>query len=97
MNGCCGLLVDVAIGGNQGFGQGFSRLSDFSLSATVASGGSGLPGLAAALIVALAGLAALAIWFVLAYAARSSTSRCSPSPWRSVASIGAGRRTGSRS
>jgi hypothetical protein len=32
----------------------------------VASGGSGLPGLAAALIVALAGLAALVIWFVLA-------------------------------
>ena len=66
VNGCCGLLVDVAIGGNQGFGQGLSHLSDFALSATVASGGSGLPGLAAALIVALAGLAALAIWFVLA-------------------------------
>ncbi len=66
MNGCCGLLVDVAIGGNQGFGQGLSHLSDFALSATVASGGSGLPGLAAALIVALAGLAALVIWFVLA-------------------------------
>ena len=66
VNGCCGLLVDVAIGGNQGFGQGLSHLSDFALSATVASGGSGLPGLAAALIVALAGLAALVIWFVLA-------------------------------
>ena len=66
MNGCCGLLVDVAIGGNQGFGQGLAHLSDFALSATVASGGSGLPGLAAALIVALAGLAALVIWFVLA-------------------------------
>lgn len=66
VNGCCGLLVDVAIGGNQGFGQGLSHLSNFALSATVATGGSGLPGLAAALIVALAGLAALAIWFVLA-------------------------------
>jgi hypothetical protein len=66
VNGCCGLLVDVAIGGNQGFGQGLSHLSNFSLSATVATGGSGLPGLAAALIVAVAGLAALAIWFVLA-------------------------------
>ena len=66
VNGCCGLLVDVAIGGNQGFGQGLSHLSDFALSATVASGGSTLPGLAAALIVALAGLAALVIWFVLA-------------------------------
>ncbi|MGO8862450.1 MAG: hypothetical protein ACLQRH_17060 [Acidimicrobiales bacterium] len=66
VNGCCGLLVDIAIGGNQGFGQGLSHLSDFALSATVASGGSGLPGLAAALIVALAGLAALVIWFVLA-------------------------------
>jgi hypothetical protein len=66
VNGCCGLLVDVAIGGNQGFGQGLSHLSNFALSATVASGGSGLPGLAAALIVALAGLAALVIWFVLA-------------------------------
>jgi len=66
VNGCCGLLVDVAIGGNQGFGQGLSHLSDFALSSTVAAGGSGLPGLAAALIVALAGLAALAIWFVLA-------------------------------
>src|SRR5665811_291984 len=43
-----------------------SHLSDFALSATVASGGSALPGLAAALIVALAGLAALVIWFVLA-------------------------------
>ena len=66
VNGCCGLLVEVAIGGNQGFSQGLSHLSDFALSATVASGGSGLPGLAAALIVALAGLAALVIWFVLA-------------------------------
>jgi hypothetical protein len=66
VNGCCGLLVDVAIGGNQGFSQGLTHLSDFALSATVASGGSGLPGLAAALIVALAGLAALIIWFVLA-------------------------------
>ena len=68
VNGCCGLLVDVAIGGNQGFGQGLAHLSDFALSATVASGGSTLPGLAAALIVALAGLAALVIWFVLALA-----------------------------
>jgi hypothetical protein len=66
VNGCCGLLVDVSIGGNQGFGQGLGHLSDFALSATVVSGGSGLPGLAAALIVALAGLAALIIWFVLA-------------------------------
>ncbi len=66
VNGCCGLLVDMAIGGNQGFGQGLSHLSDFALSATVTSGGSALPGLAAALIVALAGLAALVIWFVLA-------------------------------
>src|SRR5271157_6198984 len=66
VNGCCGLLVDLAIGGNQGFSQGLTHLSDFALSATVASGGCGLPGLAAALIVALAGLAALVIWFVLA-------------------------------
>jgi hypothetical protein len=66
VNGCCGLLVDVSIGGNQGFGQGLGHLSDFALSATVVSGGSALPGLAAALIVALAGLAALIIWFVLA-------------------------------
>lgn len=66
VNSCCGLLVDVAIGGNQGFGRGLSHLSDFALWATVASGGSALPGLAAALIVALAGLAALVIWFVLA-------------------------------
>jgi type IV secretion system protein TrbL len=66
VNGCCGLLVDVAIGGNQGFSSGLTHLSDFAISATVASGGSGLPGLAAALIVALAGLAALVIWFVLA-------------------------------
>jgi len=66
VNGCCGLLVDLAIGGNQGFSQGLTHLSDFALSATVASRGSGLPGLAAALIVALAGLAALVIWFVLA-------------------------------
>jgi len=66
VNSCCGLLVDVSIGGNQGFGQGLGHLSDFALSATVVSGGSGLPGLAAALIVALAGLAALIIWFVLA-------------------------------
>lgn len=66
VNSCCGLLVDVAIGGNQGFGRGLSHLSDFALWATVASGGSTLPGLAAALIVALAGLAALVIWFVLA-------------------------------
>ena len=72
VNGCCGLLVDVAIGGNQGFGQGLAHLSDFALSATVASGGSGLPGLAAALIVALAGLAALVIWFVLALAGSAS-------------------------
>jgi hypothetical protein len=66
VSGCCGLLVDVSIGGNQGFGQGLGHLSDFALSATVVSGGSALPGLAAALIVALAGLAALIIWFVLA-------------------------------
>jgi hypothetical protein len=66
VNACCGLLVNVAIGGNQGFGQGLGRLSDFALSATVASGGSQLPGLAATLIVGLAGLAALVIWFVLA-------------------------------
>lgn len=66
VNGCCGLLVDLAIGGNQGFGQGLSHLSDFAISATVASGGSALPGLAAGLIVALVGLAALVIWFVLA-------------------------------
>lgn len=37
VNGCCGLLVDLAIGGNQGFGQGLSHLSDFAVSATVAS------------------------------------------------------------
>src|ERR1035437_4645516 len=61
-----GAPVIMAIGGNQGFGQGLSHLSDFALSATVASGGSALPGLAAALIVALAGLAALVIWFVRA-------------------------------
>src|ERR1035437_7538080 len=61
-----GAPVIMAIGGNQGFGQGLSLLSDFALSATVASGGSALPGLAAALIVALAGLAALVIWFVRA-------------------------------
>jgi hypothetical protein len=66
INACCSLLVNVALGGNQGFGQGLGHLSDFALSATVTTGGSGLPGLAAALIVALAGLAALVIWFVLA-------------------------------
>lgn len=66
VNGCCGLLVNVAIGGNQGFGRGLSHLSAFALSVTVTSGGSSLPGLAATLIVALAGLAALVIWFVLA-------------------------------
>lgn len=66
VNGCCGLLVNVAIGGNQGFGRGLFHLSAFALTATVASGGSALPGLAAALIVALAGFAALVIWFVLA-------------------------------
>ena len=66
VNACCGLLVNVALGGNQGFGQGLGHLSDFALSATVTTGGSSLPGLAAALIVALAGLAALVIWFVLA-------------------------------
>jgi hypothetical protein len=66
VNGCCGLLVNVAIGGNQGFSQGLGHLSDFALSATVSSGGSALPGLAATLIVAVAGLAALVIWFVLA-------------------------------
>jgi len=66
VNACCSLLVNVALGGNQGFGQGLGHLSDFALSATVTTGGSSLPGLAAALIVALAGLAALVIWFVLA-------------------------------
>ena len=66
INACCSLLVNVALGGNQGFGQGLGHLSDFALSATVTTGGSSLPGLAAALIVALAGLAALVIWFVLA-------------------------------
>jgi hypothetical protein len=66
VNGCCGLLVDLAIGGNQGFGQGLGRLSTFALAATAATGGAALPGLAAALIVALAGFAALVIWFVLA-------------------------------
>ena len=66
VNGCCLLLVNVAIGGNQGFGRGLSRLSDFALTATVTSGGSSLPGLATVLIVALAGLATLVIWFVLA-------------------------------
>lgn len=70
VNACCGLLVNVALGGNKGFGQGLGHLSDFALSATVTTtvttGGSSLPGLAAVLIVALAGLAALVIWFVLA-------------------------------
>lgn len=66
VNASAGLLVNVAIGGNQGFGQGLSHLSAFASSATLASGGNALPGLAAALIVALAGLAALVIWFVLA-------------------------------
>ena len=66
VNACCSLLVNVALGGDQGFGQGLGHLSDFALSATVITGGSSLPGLAAALIVALAGLAALFIWFVLA-------------------------------
>jgi hypothetical protein len=66
VNACCSLLVNVALGGDQGFGQGLGHLSDFALSATVTTGGSSLPGLAAALIVALAGLAALVIWFVLA-------------------------------
>jgi hypothetical protein len=66
VNGCCGLLVNLAIGGDQGFGQGLAHLSTFALSATAATGGSALPGLAAALIVALAGFAALVIWFVLA-------------------------------
>ena len=66
VNGCCGLLVEVAIGGNQGFGRGLGQLSAFALSATVVSGGNAIPGLAAALIVAVAGLAALVIWFVLA-------------------------------
>lgn len=65
VNGCCGLLVDLAIGGNQGFGRGLDHLAAFALSATAVTG-SPLPGLAAALIVALAGLAALVIWFVLA-------------------------------
>ena len=66
VNGCCGLLVNLAIGSDQGFGQGLAHLSTFALSATAATGGSALPGLAAALIVALAGFAALVIWFVLA-------------------------------
>jgi hypothetical protein len=66
VNSCCSLLVDVALGGNQGFGQGLGHLSDFALSATLTAGGSSLPGLAAALIVTLAGMAALVIWFVLA-------------------------------
>ncbi len=66
INACCSLLVNEALGGNQGFAQGLGHLSDFALSATVTTGGSGLPGLAATLIVALAGLAALVIWFVLA-------------------------------
>ncbi|MGA2836850.1 MAG: hypothetical protein ABSF84_09660 [Acidimicrobiales bacterium] len=66
VNACCSLLVNVALGGNQGFGQGLGHLSDFAVSATVTTGGSSLPGLAAALIVVLAGLAALVIWFVLA-------------------------------
>jgi hypothetical protein len=66
VNGCCGLLVDLAIGGDQGFGQGLAHLSTFALSATAVTGGSALPGLAAALIVAVAGFAALVIWFVLA-------------------------------
>jgi hypothetical protein len=65
VNGCCGLLVDLSIGGNQGFGRGLAHLAGFALSATAVTG-SALPGLAAALIVALAGLAALVIWFVLA-------------------------------
>ena len=66
VNACCSLLVNQALGGNQGFGQGLDHLSNFALSATVTTGGSSLPGLAAALIIALAGLAALVIWFVLA-------------------------------
>jgi hypothetical protein len=66
VNACCSLLVNQALGGNQGFGQGLDHLSNFALSATVSTGGSSLPGLAAALIIALAGLAALVIWFVLA-------------------------------
>jgi type IV secretion system protein TrbL len=66
VNACCSLLVNQALGGNQGFGQGLDHLSNFALSATVTTGGSSLPGLAAALVIALAGLAALVIWFVLA-------------------------------
>jgi hypothetical protein len=66
VNACCSLLVNQALGGNQGFGQGLDHLSNFALSASVSTGGSSLPGLAAALIIALAGLAALVIWFVLA-------------------------------
>lgn len=66
VNACCQLLVNASIGGNQGFGQGLSHLSDFALSATAQSGGSALPGLAGVLIVVVAGLAALCIWFVLA-------------------------------
>jgi len=65
VNGCCGLLVDLSIGGDQGFGRGLDHLAVFAASVTAATG-SALPGLAAALIVALAGLAALVIWFVLA-------------------------------
>jgi hypothetical protein len=63
-----GAPVIMAIGTEpfQGFGQGLNHLSNFALSATVTTGGSSLPGLAAALIIALAGLAALVIWFVLA-------------------------------
>ena len=38
VNACCSLLVDLALGGNQGFGQGLDHLSDFALSATVATG-----------------------------------------------------------
>ncbi len=66
VNACCSLLVNQALGGDQGFGQGLDHLSNFALSATASTGGSSLPGLAAALIIALAGLAALVIWFVLA-------------------------------
>ncbi len=62
-----GLLVDQALGGNQGFGQGLSTTCPTSPSRPQSPpGGSSLPGLAAALIIALAGLAALVIWFVLA-------------------------------
>jgi hypothetical protein len=45
VNACCSLLVNEALGGDQGFGQGLAHLSDFALSATITSGGSSLHGL----------------------------------------------------